>query len=667
MDKIQLLPDSVANQIAAGEVIQRPASVIKELVENAVDAGARHISVAVVDAGKSSIQVMDDGTGMSVTDARLAFERHATSKIRKADDLFSLTTMGFRGEALPSIASVAQVTLKTRQETDNIGTLLRIDGGALQMQEPVNCTVGCNFIVENLFYNVPVRRRFLKSNVTEMNNVIAAFQRIVLVYPDIAFSLTSNGQEMLNLQPANTHKRIIDVFGKKLNPLLLPIEVETSLGKIYGFVGKPEAARKKNVQQYFFVNGRYMKHARFHKAVMSSYERLVKQGEQIPYFIYFEINPEDIDVNIHPTKTEIKFRDESSVWQILSVAVHEAVGKFTTIPSIDFDTEGRPDMPVVNGMEEIHIPTIDFNPQYNPFSPSASSNRKTERDDNEPRKNNQGQIRESAFTNHNRGALSGWEELYNQASQNGDERAMPSLFDNDDFNDIADGELNRERTDSKGPQTTGQAMQTAGADEMRQDALQPPLVQEVMPRSNVHYQYKGTYIITSVASGLMVTHQERAHQRILFERFMREMQQSKMPSQRLLFPEAVQFPLEQMLALPSVLPEMEALGFELTNLGGSSYAINAVPAGLEGVNVSQLVSDMVASATECAADISRELHSSLADSMARNAAIVSGQVLSQDEMETMISDLLKCENYRYTPNGQLICYIIPDPDITKQF
>ena len=244
---------------------------------------------------------------------------------------------------------------------------------------------------------------------------------------------------------------------------------------------------------------------------------------------------------------------------------------------------------------------------------------------------------------------------------------MPSLFDNDDFNDIADGELNRERTDSKGPQVAGQAMQTAGADEMRQDALQPPLVQEVMPRSNVHYQYKGTYIITSVASGLMVTHQERAHQRILFERFMREMQQSKMPSQRLLFPEAVQFPLEQMLALPSVLPEMEALGFELTNLGGSSYAINAVPAGLEGVNVSQLVSDMVASATECASDISRELHSSLADSMARNAAIVSGQVLSQDEMETMISDLLKCENYRYTPNGQLICYIIPDPDITKQF
>lgn len=660
MDKIQLLPDSVANQIAAGEVIQRPASVIKELVENAVDAGARHISVAVVDAGKSSIQVMDDGTGMSVTDARLAFERHATSKIRKADDLFSLTTMGFRGEALPSIASVAQVTLKTRQENDNIGTLLRIDGGALQMQEPVNCPAGCNFIVENLFYNVPVRRRFLKSNVTEMNNVIAAFQRIALVYPDIAFTLTSNGQEMMNLQPANTHKRIIDVFGKKLNAFLLPIEVETSLGKIYGFVGKPEAARKKNVQQYFFVNGRYMKHAGFHKAVMASYERLVKQGEQIPYFIYFEINPEDIDVNIHPTKTEIKFRDEASVWQILSVAVHEAVGKFTTIPSIDFDTEGRPDIPVVNGMEEIHIPTIDFNPQYNPFSSSPSARRDTEQDDARPRQDKSGQIRESAFTNHNRGAQSGWDELYSQASLNGDERAMPSLFDNDNFNDIADGETH-------GAQVARQDGTDEKADGTRHQTFAQPLVQEVMPRSNSHYQYKGTCIITSVASGLMVTHQERAHERILFERFMREMQQSKMPSQRLLFPEAVQFPLEQMLTLPSVLPEMEALGFELTNLGGSSYAINAVPAGLEGVNVAQLVSDMVASATECAADISRELHASLAATMARNAAIASGQVLSQDEMENIITDLLKCENCRYTPDGRMICYIIPDSDITRFF
>lgn len=312
-DVIQLLPDSVANQIAAGEVIQRPASVIKELVENAVDAGAHHIDVLVTDAGRTAIQVIDDGKGMSETDARLAFERHATSKIRKADDLFTLHTMGFRGEALPSIAAVAQVELRTRQANDDIGTHLSISASRVTGQEPCSCPVGSNFLVENLFFNVPARRKFLKSNTTELNNIITAFQRIVLVYPDISFTLRSNGVEVFNLPASNVHKRIADVFGKKIDQEIIPLGVQTTLCNVSGFVGKPESAKKRGVRQFFFVNGRFMKHPYFNKAVQSAFERLISTGDQVPYFIYFDVAPENIDVNIHPTKTEIKFENEQAV------------------------------------------------------------------------------------------------------------------------------------------------------------------------------------------------------------------------------------------------------------------------------------------------------------------------------------------------------------------
>ena len=370
-DIIQLLPDSVANQIAAGEVIQRPASVIKELVENAVDAGAKSIDVVVVDAGRTSIQVIDDGKGMSETDARLAFERHATSKINKADDLFALHTMGFRGEALASIAAVAQVKLKTRHKDNEIGSELEISASKIVRQEPVSCPVGSNFMVENLFFNVPARRKFLKTNSTELNNILTAFERITLVYPEIAFTLHSNTTELINLRPGNLRQRIVDVFGKKLNHELLPVEVNTQMCHISGFVGKPESAKKKCTQQFFFVNGRYMKHPYFHKAVMNAFERLVPVGMQVPYFIYFNVNPGDIDVNIHPTKTEIKFENEQPIWQILTAAINDAIGKFCEIPSIDFDTEGQPDMPLFDPSQEIIAPPQPkYNADYNPLRPS---------------------------------------------------------------------------------------------------------------------------------------------------------------------------------------------------------------------------------------------------------------------------------------------------------
>ena len=345
-DIIQLLPDSVANQIAAGEVIQRPASVIKELVENSVDAGARHIQVLVTDAGRTAIQVIDDGKGMSETDARLSFERHATSKIRQAQDLFALTTMGFRGEALASIAAVAQIELRTRQEADELGTHLSISGSRFTGQEPCSCPAGSNFLIENLFYNVPARRKFLKSNSTELANIVTAFERIALVYPDIAFTLSSNGTEMFNLRSGSLRQRIADIFGRKMDSDLIPVEVETTLCSIKVYVGKPETSKKKGAQQYFFVNGRYMKHPYFNKAVMAAFERLIPMGEQVPYFIYFTIEPANIDVNIHPTKTEIKFENEQAIWQILSAAVRESIGVFNDVPSIDFDTEDRPDIPV---------------------------------------------------------------------------------------------------------------------------------------------------------------------------------------------------------------------------------------------------------------------------------------------------------------------------------
>ena len=640
MDKIQLLPDSVANQIAAGEVIQRPASVIKELMENSVDAGATKISVLIINAGRTSMQVVDDGVGMSVTDARLAFERHATSKIRKADDLFTLNTMGFRGEALPSIASVAQVTLKTRTEENPIGTCLHIEGGRFDSQEPVACPKGCNFIVENLFFNVPVRRKFLKSNVTEMNNIVTAFQRIALVYPDIHFTLSHNGQELYNLPATNTHRRIVDIFGKKIDSTLLPLEVETSLGKVYGFIGKPESAHKKNVQQYFFVNGRFMKHAAFHKAVMSAYERLIPQGEQIPYFIYLNVKPEDIDVNIHPTKTEIKFQDESAVWQIISAAAREAVGRFSTIPTIDFDTEDRPDIPAYNDAIAVTPPTIDINPQYNPFAQSETDSRPPISNAQRNQKSGSS-IHESALNYDKMKVQHGWEALYDNLNTVHPEKQDTTLFG---FNSTD----SKEETIDPGQQDSMIAANDIAS-----------------TRSNEHYQYKGSYIITAIPAGLMVTDQELAHERILFERYMKDMARSTVASQRLLFPDAVQFTVAEMLMLPEILPEMESLGFELTNLGGGNYAINAVPASLGNANAAQTVSNMVSAAVESNTNVRNELYTSLAASMAHNTSIVHGQVLSAEEMENIIASLLACENTRYSPSGKEIYHIIPDSEIRR--
>lgn len=618
-DIIQLLPDSVANQIAAGEVIQRPASVVKELVENAIDAGASNINVIIVDAGRTSIQVIDEGKGMSETDARLSFERHATSKIRKADDLFSLHTMGFRGEALASIAAVAQIDLKTRMEGEDLGTQLTISGSRFVGQEPCACPVGSNFTVENLFFNVPARRKFLKSNTTELNNIITAFERIVLVYPQISFTLHSNGTELFNLRSCSYRQRIVEVFGKRLNQDLLPIGVDTSLCRIHGFVGKPESARKKVLQQYFFVNERYMKHAYFHKAVMTAFDRLIPQGEQIPYFLYFEVPAENIDVNIHPTKTEIKFENEQAIWQILLASVKEAVGKFNDVPSIDFDTEGKPDIPVFNPNGSTSAPKISFNPQYNPFKQSSQPQRTTNTES--------------------------WESLYAGLDTN-TETLQTDLFGQEDtpIGNVDNGE------------TIISSVATA-----------PDATTMIEDKSPTHYQYKGSYIMTAVKSGLMIINQHRAHVRILYEAYLRQLSEHKVHSQKVLFPEMVQFSVSDSVILEHILPEMTEMGFQLDNLGGGSYAVNGVPAGIEGLNAVTLITDMVAAAIESGTHVKEEIDHVLALSLARNAAIPQGQVLSNSEMESIVNELFACSNVNYTPSGTPIIAIMQQHDIEHLF
>lgn len=610
-DIIQLLPDSVANQIAAGEVIQRPASVVKELVENAVDAGAKTINVLIVDAGRTSIQVIDDGKGMSETDARLSFERHATSKIRKADDLFALTTMGFRGEALASIAAVSQIELKTRQEKDDIGTSLSIAGSKFIGQEPCVCPIGSNFKVENLFFNVPARRKFLKSNTTELNNIISAFERIVLVYPNITFTLHSNGVEIFSLKACSLRQRVVEVFGKRLNQNLLPVEVETTLCRIYGFVGKPEAAKKKGALQYFFVNDRYMKHPYFNKAVANAFERLVPFGEQVPYFLYFEVPAENIDVNIHPTKTEIKFENEQAIWQILMAAVKEALGRFNDIPAIDFDTEGKPDIPVFNPSANVSAPTVNFNPSYNPFKETKSS--------------------KSSATSQTQ-----WEELY---------KGLNEDFSTDTENVLSAPNL----PDEQSIFTSNETGKASVAEE----------------RSPAHYQYKGCYIMTAVKSGLMIIDQHRAHVRILYEQYLKQLKEHTAHTQKMLFPEMVNLPTSNEAALQKVLSEMQTMGFELSDMGGGSYAVNGIPAGIEGLNISVLVGDMVASTLEDSSSMSEEIDQALALSLARNAAIPYGQVLGNEEMENLVNELFACNNVNYTPTGKTILTILKQLDIEK--
>ena len=646
-DIIQLLPDSVANQIAAGEVIQRPASVIKELVENSVDAGAKNIRVLVTDAGRTAIQVIDDGQGMSETDARLAFERHATSKIRKADDLFDLHTMGFRGEALPSIAAVAQVELLTRTADEEIGTHLTIAASKVTGHEPAACSVGCNLTVQNLFFNVPARRKFLKTNATELNNILTAFERIALVYPNVAFSLHSNGTELLNLRVGSLRQRIVDVFGKHFNQELLPVAVDTTLCRINGFVGKPEAARKKGAHNYFFVNGRFMRHPYFHKAVTAAYERLVPEGMTVPYFIYFDVSPADIDVNIHPTKTEIKFENEQAIWQILAAAVKDAIGKFCEVPTIDFDTEGRPDIPVFDPLRDnIAAPRVTYNPDYNPFRSSVPSSGSSASSPSGP--SSSGSSPSAAFPS----GPSSSGPFPSGSSPSGLPSSAPSP---------SVGYAAAPPQPSRPPRDWQLLYEGLSAPN-EEAPIFPDIIAEKSP---AHYQYKGKYIMTAVKSGLMIIDQHRADLRIRYEQYLSRLRANTPATQRVLFPEVLQFSPSEVVIADRLLPDLQAMGFDVSDLGGGSFAVNGIPAGTEGLDPVQLLRNIVSDAIEHGNADSEELHATLALSLARHAAIPQGQVLSNDEMENVVNGLFACSNVNYTPDGKPILCIFPQSDIER--
>lgn len=608
-DIIHLLPDSIANQIAAGEVIQRPSSVVKELVENALDAGATSIQLIIKDAGRTLVQVIDDGKGMSATDARMAFERHATSKIKSADDLFALHTMGFRGEALPSIAAISQVELKSRREEDELGTLLLLSGSKVEKQEPVACPVGSNFSVKNIFYNVPARRKFLKSNDTERRNILTELERIVLVNPSIDFSFIDNDIEVLKYPASGLRQRIINVVGKSFNQQLISIDINTSLAKITGFVGKPESARKTRAQQYFFVNGRYMRHPYFNKAVQSAFESLIPVGEMPNYFIYFEIDPSAIDVNIHPTKTEIKFENEQPIWQILSAAVKEALGKFNEVPTIDFDTEGAIDIPIHDPSRNVAPPQVNVNPAYNPFKTQSANYQRPNLD---------------------------WEKFY-EGFEN-DKGNLPSegleidIFNHSDEN-------NRDNDVEKTP------------------------ISEMV----IHYQYKNRYILTSVKSGLMLIDQRRAHVRILFDQFLSQIQNNKGISQRTLFPEIIELSPSESAMIPYIIEDLEAVGFDLSHLGNNSYAINGVPSEMTNTDFVVLIHNMIGRSIDSGSDVKEEIRESLALSMANAAAISYGHKLSDEEMTKMIDQLFASPAHKYTPDGKTIISLLEDDIIDKMF
>ncbi|NDW18345.1 DNA mismatch repair endonuclease MutL [Dysgonomonas sp. 216] len=613
-DIIHLLPDSIANQIAAGEVIQRPASVVKELVENAIDAGADDIQIIIKDAGRTLIQVIDNGKGMSVTDARLAFERHATSKIKSAEDLFGLRTMGFRGEALPSIAAISHVELRTRQEDDEVGTLISILGSKVENQECVACPKGSNFSIKNIFFNVPARRKFLKSNETEKKNILTELERIALVNPEINFTFIENDIEVLKYPQTSLKQRILNVIGKGFNQQLIPIEIETTLAKIRGFVGKPESARKARAQQYFFVNGRYMRHPYFAKAVTSAYESLISVGENPNFFIYFEVAPSTIDVNIHPTKTEIKFENEQPLWQILAATVKSALGKSNEVPAIDFDTQDAIDIPIHNPDLNISHPQINIDPTFNPFKQSGSSG--------------------GGNSSYKRPQMN-WETLYEGFEKEKGSNKEQFFPDNEN-----------EGTSLFSPNTQDEKLHES---------------------HSIHYQYKNKYIITSVKSGLMFIDQRRAHVRILFDRFLYQIQQKKGVSQRVLFPEIIELSASEASMVPYLIDDFDAVGFDLSNLGNNSYAINGIPSELNNVNATDLVRNMINKSIESGSDVKDEIQESLALSMAYAGAISCGCKLSDEEINEIVDTLFSAENHKYTPDGKMIINVFSDSDIDKLF
>ena len=607
MDIIHLLPDSVANQIAAGEVIQRPASCLKELVENSLDAKATRIQVIVRDAGRTLLQVIDNGIGMSEMDARLAVERHATSKIREAQDLFSLRTMGFRGEALASICAVSQVEMTTRRQEDETGTLLEIHGSDVVRQEPCVCPVGTNIMVSNLFFNVPVRRKFLKTDQTELRNLLTEFYHIVLVYPKVNFTFVHNDEIILELPAGSEKQRIEAIFGNPKRNVytsaFVDINTDTELVSIHGFVVKPENATRK-AEQYFFVNGRYMKHPYFLKAVQTAYSGMLTSDYQPSFFIYFDINPESIDVNIHPTKTEIKFADEQTIFQILMASVREALGKFTLSPTIDFEAPPI-DIPLPTD-GPVEKPRVSVDPNYNPFRTRSN----VVYPDRAPRN---------------------WESLY------------------EDLTPRRDPEMPTSR-DSEIPASRNPEIPTF------RDFETCPI-----------WQYGGKYILLPTEEGLMWINQHRAHEVVLYSQFLDQLAHTHGAMQQLLFPEVLVLPPDEMVLVEQLTEDLRTIGFDIEQLSPDSYSVQGVPAQMADQSPVPVIKSIVTSVRERGADTRKEWQEQIASSLAKSAAIPYGKILNEAEMRDLVKRLFALPNYGRTKDGKTVLTLLADEEIDKRF
>ncbi len=608
-DIINLLPDSVANQIAAGEVVQRPASVVKELIENSVDASCTSINIVIKDAGRTLIQVIDNGKGMSETDARMAFERHATSKIHNANDLFALSSYGFRGEALASIAAVAEVSLRTKRAIDETGTEIVISDSRVHSQTICTCPSGCNFEVKNLFFNVPARRKFLKSNTTEFRYILSEFQRVALAYPQIAFSLTHNSLEMYNLPATHIRQRIAHLFGKNFNQFLIDIKSETSVAQISGFIGKPECSKKSYGDQFMFVNNRFMKHSGFHRAITDAYSRLIASDDIPVYFIFFQIEPEKIDVNIHPTKTEIKFEDEQVVRQILHATVKEALGKFNIVPSIDFETDTSIDIPVLNRNSIFEAPQINLTPNYNPFDTNSNGGSSTYQRHQAPNEQDN---------------LNNWEKLYDGFEN------KKIAFPSEDIDQNS---------------------------KLFANTNQPPV--SLM-------QLKNRFILSAVKSGLMLIDQKRAHERILFERYMAVLTNSSVESQQNMFPEAIELSPDAYGIIASSIDRVNQTGFSISNLGNNTIAVNAYPAHLHNPDIKSLIEKLAQALIDNKNQLYEQIET-IALSLAKASAIDYGRVLRNEEMTELVDQLFACQSHNHTADGKAIMSIIEMNEIEKRF
>ncbi len=625
-DIIQLLPDHVANQIAAGEVVQRPASVVKELLENAIDAQASYIKLIIKEAGKTLIQVIDDGVGMSVTDARLSFERHATSKIKSAEDLFHLNTKGFRGEALASIAAIAHVELKTKQEKDEVGTEIKIEGSKVVSQEVCATPKGTSISVKNLFYNIPARRNFLKSNAVELRHIIDEFHRVAMAHPAIRFDMYHNGSEIFNLPISNHRQRIVNIFGGKTNEKLVPIDEETDLVTISGFVGKPEYAKRSRGEQFFFVNNRFIKSSYLNHAVNAAFEGLLKDKSNPSYFIYLEVDPMSIDINIHPTKTEIKFEDEHALYAMLRSTIKHSLGQFNVAPVLDFNRDASMDTPYEYKGKEAQAPMIEVDRSFNPFTEekiesSGSSSSSSSKQ----------------YTSFKKEPVGDWENLYVGLES---EVSKINTKDND-FSSIefesaeVTGKLFEEEQKDLGHHTT--------------------------------YQLKRKYIVTTIKSGMVIIHQHRAHQRILYEELLRNITMASAASQQLLFPLKISFSKQEITLLQTVKEQLENAGFVFGDFSLGEIEITATPSAIQEKEVAIVLEQLLSDLENEVPDSGFSQTDALAKSIARSLAIRTGVELAQEQQQYMANSLFACTEPTITPDNKPTFITLTVDEIDKKF